>query len=298
MSYLSQNITLDNFSTILQATDNLKEESSIAIQILLIILENAREFLKDNSEYESIQWNLDDPYNVKFKDSDNYTVFTNPDNNNLSFKITQPLHSYADFLRNCIFLNNDDFLYMTNLTKKDITRLKKKFNKELTEIPKILLDEELISFESYVTDIKKWNEQSFHAADLVPVLWTVNTVLNYKCNKIFYLNILELSDNIQNLVFNNINNSLSFNTSFITNEKQDSALKVVNMFIKNYPSLISTDVSKMFNDIQMNITMHRLTASCSTELKKIGELFIIEKEKQILKNSLSNDIINKVKNRL
>ena len=27
MSYLSQNITLDNFSTILQATDNLKEES-------------------------------------------------------------------------------------------------------------------------------------------------------------------------------------------------------------------------------------------------------------------------------
>ena len=77
MSYLSQNITLDNFSTILQATDNLKEESSIAIQILLIILENAREFLKDNPEYESIQWNLDDPYNVKFKDSDNYTVFTN-----------------------------------------------------------------------------------------------------------------------------------------------------------------------------------------------------------------------------
>ena len=44
MSYLSQNITLDNFSTILQATDNLKEESSIATAILLIVLENSREF--------------------------------------------------------------------------------------------------------------------------------------------------------------------------------------------------------------------------------------------------------------
>lgn len=298
MSYLSQPITLDNFSTILQASDNLKDESSIATAILLIVLENSREFLKDNPDYESIQWNLDDPYNIKFKDSDNYTIFTNPDNNNLSFKLTQPLHSYADFLRNCIFLNNDDFLYIANLTKKDITRLKKKFNKELTEIPKILLDEELISFESYVTDIKKWNERSFHAEDLVPILWTVNTVLNYKCNKIFYLNVLELSDHIQHLVFNNINNLLSFDTSFITNEKQDSALKVVNRFIKNYPSLISTDVSKMFNDIQTNITMHSLTASCSAELQKIGELFTIEKEKQILKNSLSNDTINKVKNRL
>lgn len=63
MSYLSQPITLDNFSTILQASDNLKEESSIATAMVLIILENAREFLKDNPEYESIQWNLDDRSN-------------------------------------------------------------------------------------------------------------------------------------------------------------------------------------------------------------------------------------------
>lgn len=298
MSYLSQPITLDNFSTILQASDNLKEESSIATAMVLIILENAREFLKDNPEYESIQWNLDDPYNVKFKDSDNYTVFTNPDNNNLTFKLTQPLHSYTDFLRNCMFLNNDDFLYMGSFTKKDITRLKKTFNKQLTAIPEIILDEELISFDSYMKDIKKWNERSFHSSDFVPILWTVNNVLKYKCNKIFYLSILELSDNIQNLVFNNINNTLSFDPAFTANEKQNSSLKSINMFINQYPSLVSNDVSKMFNDIQTNITMHSLTASCSAELKKIGELFIIEKEKQILKNSLSNDTINKVKNRL
>lgn len=298
MSYLSQNITLDNFSTILQVADNLKEESSIAIQILLIVLENAREFLKDNPEYESIQWNLDDPDNVKFKDADNYTLFTNPDNNNLTFKLIQPLSSYADFLRNCIFLNSDDFLYMGNFTKKDITRLKKAFNKQLTQIPEILLDEELISCESYVRDIKKWNERSFHATDLVPMLWTVNTVLNYKYNKIFYLNILELSDNIQNLVFNNTNNKLFFESDFIPNEKQNSSLKAINMFINQYPSLISTNVAKMFKDIQTNIIMSTLTASCSMELKKIGELFIIQKDKQILNNLLSNETSNKVKNRL
>jgi len=290
MSYLNEEININNYNSILSQEDNIKHEEAIIEQIYILILKQADSYFeknKDLSDY-SISWDIKEGIEVFPRD----------------LPINASLTTFKDVINNMVFINKEKYLSQPVITKKIVSNLLN--HKEIIDTQQIQNDIDLNQAFSYETDLFRWNNNQIRKYDLSSVLHSLNSILNYKRNKIFNLNFLDV-------YHNNTEDSLLFNTTeniFYMNNAQikQKELNNLNTIIKNQKHKISSQINdnnvftlnNLYKIISFEIYQHPVVCENALieGLNNNNEIFVIKKEKELLNRIVNSSEQIKIKNRL
>lgn len=190
MSYLSEPVSFNNYQEILFTHDNKQHEKQIALRIINAFLEKAVLVFSNNKDYYRIQINQPDNL-CDLQTKDNYTIF-NSENPNIS-ALKSLFADYSDLINSCLFIKDTDVFDVPEINRKNISDLKKKIISQINNDQLFIEDEINQDYSTYNNDIKQWNSNNKQAYEnLIPILFTVNTLLRYKQSKILYLNAIDL----------------------------------------------------------------------------------------------------------
>lgn len=109
MSYLNEEITINNYKNILSQKDNIEHEEAIVKQIYILILKQAKSYFQDNkdsSDY-SISWDIKEDIEVFPRD----------------LPINASLTSFKDIINNMVFIDKEKYLSQPVITKRKINNL-------------------------------------------------------------------------------------------------------------------------------------------------------------------------------
>lgn len=290
MSYLNEEITINNYTNILSKKDNIEHEEAIIKQIYILILKQADSYFeknKDLSDY-SISWDIKEDIEVFPRD----------------LPINASLTSFKDIINNMVFIDKEKYLSQPVITKRKINNLLNQH--ETINIQQVKNDIDLNQASSYETDLFKWNNKQIRKYDLSSILHSLNSVLNYKKNKIFNLNFLDIyhNDREDSLLFNSTENIFYMNNTKI----KEIELNNLNAIIKHQQHKISSKINKnnvfildsLYDIISFEIYQHPVVCENALieGLKNNNELFMIKKEKGLLNRIVNSSEQNKIKNRL
>lgn len=290
MSYLNEEITINNYTNILSKKDNIEHEEAIIKQIYILILKQADSYFeknKDLSDY-SISWDIKEDIEVFPRD----------------LPINASLTSFKDIINNMVFIDKEKYLSQPVITKRKINNLLNQH--ETINIQQVKNDIDLNQASSYETDLFKWNNKQIRKYDLSSILHSLNSVLNYKKNKIFNLNFLDVyhNDREDSLLFNSTENIFYMNNTKI----KEIELNNLNAIIKHQQHKISSEINKnnvfildsLYDIISFEIYQHPVVCENALieGLKNNNELFMIKKEKGLLNRIVNSSEQNKIKNRL
>lgn len=290
MSYLNEEITINNYTNILSKKDNIEHEEAIIKQIYILILKQADSYLKKNKDLSdySISWDIKEDLEIFPRDLPIYASLT----------------TFKDVINNMIFIDKEKYLSQPVITNKTVNNLLNQ--KEIIDTQQIHNDIDLNQVFSYETDLLKWNNNQIRKDDLSSVLQTLNSILNYKRNKIFNLNFLNIyhNDREDSLLFNSTENIFYMNNTKI----KEIELNNLNAIIKHQKHKISSKINKnnifildsLYDIISFEIYQHPVVCENALieGLKNNNELFMIKKEKGLLSRIVNSSEQNKIKNRL
>lgn len=290
MSYLNEEITINNYKNILSQKDNIEHEEAIVKQIYILILKQAKSYFQDNkdsSDY-SISWDIKEDIEVFPKD----------------LPIKSSLTSFKDLINNMIFIDKEKYLSQNIITKNEVNNLLKQSKK--INIQQVQNDTDLNQVLSYKIDLFDWNNKQIRKYDLSSILRSLNSVLNYKKNKIFNLNFLDVYHNDREdlLLFNPTKNIFYINNT----KTKETELNNLNTIIKDQKHKISSTINEnnvfildsLYDIISFEIYQHPVVCENALieGLKNNNELFMIKKEKGLLNRIVNSSEQNKIKNRL
>lgn len=252
MSYLSEPVTFNNYQEILFNPDNEKHEKQIALRIINAFLEKAKLVFSNNRDYYRIE--INQTYNLcDLQTKDNYTIFNN---NNLNISALKSLFAdYSDLINSCLFIKDTDVFDVPEINRKNISDLKKKIVSQINNDQLFIEDEINQDYSTYNNDIKQWNSNNKQAYEnLIPILFTVNTLLRYKQSKILYINAIDLCMSKDIFYYD------SDKRLFLSGDNQKTQKKIESLNI-----LMSKSEDKMKNILKSELFAHDKKHSLLTE---------------------------------
>lgn len=299
MSYLSEEITFENYkSIILSEQENKQDEIKTAAKIMILFIDIAIYLFSKEQDYETIEFSEKGKlFRIKTKEND--TVFNS--NHHIEEEILERIsNDYFSLIESFIFAKHQDiFQNNENITRINIEKLRDNFSKILVEDEvNIYVDKELS--EEYKKDINLWNNDSF-GEEIHSVIFSLLQVNNYKKEKILHFNVADscFSNNHKFLYLESENKILSSEKSL--NTHNSNILKNINLliqkgsmeiddFIKSSDFLEDKNIVKL-NDIEVN----NISFSSSTQLQNQVKLFSIYKEKEKISLSVADSVTSEKK---
>lgn len=295
MSYLSEEITFENYKDILLLEKGNKEdEIKTAAKLMIIFLDEAVRLFSKSKDYETIEFSEEGKL-FRIKGKDNCTIF------NIQHieheKLERISNSYFSLIESFIFTKHHDIL-KDSITRKNIKKLRNNLSAILVgnEI-NIHVDKELSN--EYKKDIGLWNTNSFNDY-ILSVVFSLVQVNNYKKEKILHFNIVEACFSSHLNLFYSEHEGQIISPDKYLSTHNSLVIKNINLlmtkgsveienFIKSSDFLIDQNIMKL-NDIKVN----NISASSSKELQNQVKFFSIHKEKEKLSSSIiTSDISDK-----
>lgn len=302
MSYLNEIVNEHNYQNILDdIEDNKEDEKQIAFYILNRLIEESSSLFKNYKELSNINLSLKDSSLLSFSTEDG--IILNP---NVFEDFSFHLSSFLIILNSFVFFDKKEIPEDILITRKNLLKIKNEYRKPLHYIVEISVEPELK--DSYAEDIRSWNQQNVHSDDLSSVIFSLNTIINYKQSKIFSLNLVDsLSDKELEhfIVFEKKNDRIQL----INTKEEDKHIKAsqyVNTLLKKeglpyFYKVLPDDLKYSLVDMGNihKLQLLSLPAVCQMALTPILEGAIIKKSANLLKLEFNNEHpVYKARNRI